>query len=268
MRAWTLILPAAGAMLFAAGCTPAPPANPIPSAPSEPPVAPPRPAVRTFAVTRSVQGRPIVVHVFGDAPRPVLIFGGIHGDEPTSRELAERFVQYLRDHPDLWHGRSVIVAPAINPDGLAAGTRQNAHGVDCNRNFPAKNWRRTAPSNRYHGGPAPASEPETCAVLALVKTYKAARVVSVHAISGGRECNNYDGPAQRIAEVMSARNGYPPKASIGYPTPGSFGTWAGVERKIPVITLELPAGKPIDAVWPGNRDALLSLLGAAPAARR
>ena len=26
---------------------------------------------------------------------------------------------------------------------------------------------------------------------------------------------------------------------MGYPTPGSFGTWAGIEKEIPTITLEL-----------------------------
>jgi len=55
---------------------------------------------------------------------------------------------------------------------------------------------------------------------------------------------------------MGERNGYPVSASIGYPTPGSLGTYAGVERKIPIITLELPR---VDAEggWEQNRSALL-----------
>ena len=32
---------------------------------------------------------------------------------------------------------------------------------------------------------------------------------------------------------------YPVEGDIGYPTPGSFGTWAGIEKNIPTITLEL-----------------------------
>ena len=41
--------------------------------------------------------------------------------------------------------------------------------------------------------------------------------------------------ANKISEIIK----YPVEASIGYPTPGSFGTWAGIERNIPTITLEL-----------------------------
>ena len=39
---------------------------------------------------------------------------------------------------------------------------------------------------------------------------------------------------------------YPVEASIGYPTPGSFGTYAGIERQIPTITLELDETCPVE----------------------
>ena len=44
---------------------------------------------------------------------------------------------------------------------------------------------------------------------------------------------------------MSEIINYPTESSIGYPTPGSFGTWAGVERDIPTITLELDEEIPV-----------------------
>ena len=40
---------------------------------------------------------------------------------------------------------------------------------------------------------------------------------------------------ERISKIMN----YPIEESIGYPTPGSFGTWAGIEKGILTITLEL-----------------------------
>ena len=53
------------------------------------------------------------------------------------------------------------------------------------------------------------------------------------------ESCDYPDIAQEVAKKVSEIIGYPVEASIGYPTPGSFGTWAGIENKIPTITLEL-----------------------------
>jgi protein MpaA len=88
--------------------------------------------------------------------------------------------------------------------------------------------------------------------MALIDQFEPTRIVSVHI---PLETVNYDGPARTLAERMAHHNGYPVKADIGYPTPGSFGTYAGKERGLPVITLELPAAS-LEEVWPSNRDAL------------
>ena len=74
--------------------------------------------------------------------------------------------------------------------------------------------------------------------------------------------NNYDGPAQPIAQLMSRYNGYPVTATIGYPTPGSLGSYAGIDRHIPMITLELPRSLPADKVWSNNREAVLAAIAA------
>jgi hypothetical protein len=52
--------------------------------------------------------------------------------------------------------------------------------------------------------------------------------------------NNYDGPAQALAEAMTAVNTYEPTPEWDAPTPGSFGTFAGKVGGIPTITLEIP----------------------------
>ena len=61
---------------------------------------------------------------------------------------------------------------------------------------------------------------------------------------------NYDGPARELADRISDIMDYPVEESIGYPTPGSFGTYAGVERNIPTITLEMDEDEDINELYP------------------
>jgi hypothetical protein len=51
---------------------------------------------------------------------------------------------------------------------------------------------------------------------------------------------------------------------MGYPTPGSLGTWAGVDRQIPIVTLELPARQRGEDGWKANREALLAAIHRGP----
>jgi len=223
---------------------------------------------REILLGTSAKGAPIKLYVFGGGaagPSPgtrTLLIAAIHGDEPSAAFVGRRFVDYLREHPECTRemGASVGVIPLANPDGVALRTRTNANGVDCNRNFPASNWRATRPG-RNHTGPSPASEPETRAVMHAVETLRPTRVVSIHS---PLRCNNYDGPpaALALARLMSRHNGYPVEASIGYATPGSFGTWAGIDLRIPVVTLELPPHTPGERAWTENRDALLAVIRA------
>ena len=237
-------------------------------------VAQTRPAApeRVVSLGKSVRGHELRMWVLGEgAPAEanaqgappcggtVLILGGVHGDEPGGAALADRFLEHLRANPDLLKGKCVAVLPRANPDGLAAKTRVNARGVDVNRNFPASN-RDANWSGRYSAGADAAGEPETRAIMQAVDTLRPARIISIHAISGGRQCNNWDGPAEELARRMAAKNRYPAKGSIGYPTPGSMGTWAGIDRKIPMITLELPEGLSDQECWRDNQQALLEAI--------
>jgi protein MpaA len=114
-----------------------------------------------LVVGHSVLHRPItLVHVAGDGPR-VLVVGCIHGNEPAGIAVVHA-LERTHPHADLW------LVPALNPDGLAAGTRQNAHGVDLNRNFPSLWQRFGRPGSTYYSGPRPFSEPETRAARALI----------------------------------------------------------------------------------------------------
>jgi protein MpaA len=183
--------------------------------------------------------------------------GGFHGDEPKSVRLTDQLIGWLSDEVLEGPTCSAIVMPVVNPDGYDVRKRRNARGVDLNRNFPTANWQRGNPRSRLFGGEKPASEPETRAVIRLLERYKPSRIVSIHSIDRHRFCNNYDGPAKRLAEGMARHNGYPVRGGIGYPTPGSFGTWAGVERRIPIVTLELPSHHSVKRCIGDNKMALL-----------
>ncbi|HEY0707245.1 MAG TPA: DUF2817 domain-containing protein [Polyangia bacterium] len=191
-------------------------------------------------VGRSSAGRPIhggpIPESRAASGRPLLIMAGIHGDEPASVAAVL----------DLWARRAEVPAsrgpvwlvPALNPDGIAAGTKNSARDVDLNRNFPARNFT-TAHRHGYDPGPSPASEPETAAFVTLIEQLDPVGVVAVHAPFA---CINYDGPAAGWAESVAAACGWPARADLGYPTPGSLGSWLGVDRALPVLTIELPKG--------------------------
>lgn len=209
----------------------------------------------------SVKGIPIVMHVFGRSRAPTFVFGAIHGNEPNSAELARHLIEYLEESPQAYQDRCIAVLAVANPDGLARNTRGNSHDIDLNRNFSTKNWRPSKPGPN-HGGDRPESEPETRALIRAVEMLQPGRIVSIHAIGRGRHGNNFDGPAHDLAHLMAARNGYAVLKNMGYPTPGSFGSWAGIDRQIPTITLELPRDLGGDACWAENREALLALIRA------
>jgi protein MpaA len=200
----------------------------------------------------SVEGRPIeAIDVAGThegAGLGALIFGAIHGDEPGSAELCRRFVDGLAVAPP---PHRILVIPALNPDGLHAGRKNNARDVDLNRNFAARNWQR-AHQPGYDPGPAPESEPETAALVALIARHQPRALVAVHQPF---RCVNWDGAGQGLADMMAAACGYPSVASVGYPTPGSFGSRYGVDEGRCVVTFELARPVP-DEEWPALLNAL------------
>ncbi len=216
-------------------------------------------AAREVRIGWSVRGIPITMHVYGSEARPLLIFAAIHGDEPNTAGVTRRLIEHLDAHPEAYRGRGVVVIPVANPDGLARQTRGNAHDVDVNRNFPARNWQ-SSDRGRDHGGANHSSEPETQTLLKAIELLDPRGIIALHAIRRGRHGNNFDGPGEDLARLLSAENGYRVLKTIGYPTPGSFGSWAGVDRAIPTVTLELPSDLDSEAAWRENQSALLKAI--------
>jgi len=184
---------------------------------------------------RSVEGRPIEVYTFGDGERTILLMAGVHGDEQTGVRIVGSILDRLRTADLSALNEQIVVMPLCNPDGYEANTRRNARGIDINRNFPTKDF---GSGEEKPGWTEPASEPETRAILEVVERFKPYLIITLHeALS----CVNYNSElAVPFAERMSEICGLEVKGDIGYPCPGSMGTYYGWERDLPVITLELP----------------------------
>jgi len=210
--------------------------------------------VLTHLNFRSVMGREIDVHVFGYGEPTTMVIGGIHGNEPCGIDLAGGLIKEFKTHSAPYLESRVVVIPKANPDGFIAGTRVNARGVDINRNFPTKDFHRGTFTQNCNPGKLAASEPETNVILQMAAIFRPQFILSFHAELG---CVNYDGPGVQIAQAIAAENGLPVRKDLGYATPGSLGTYFGVERNIPVITLELLSQ---DEQWTRHGKAILKAI--------
>lgn len=204
---------------------------------------------------KSEQDRDIYLFEQGQGKSTTLILSAMHGDEQNGFHLAVKLADTLNTNPDLINSKVVIV-PVVNPDGLMKRQRTNANKVDINRNFPTENWRPVYEKDKYNPGFDAGSEKETRVVIELLNQYNPNKIIVIHA---DLHLINYDGPAVELAELMAQFNGYKVDQSIGYTTPGSFGTFAGAELKIPTITLELPDNNP-DEAWDQNFEALIQAI--------
>lgn len=189
--------------------------------------------------TKTEQGNFVALLGLSNEKHQVLVIGVIHGDEPQGEYLIKRYMSDTQKE-------GVLFIPCLNPDGMALGTRTNSNGVDLNRNFPTKNWELTERDN-YFGGETPASEVETRFLINVIQKYEPSAIITLHT---PYKIVNYDGPAQELAQMISDIIKYPVEASIGYSTPGSFGTYAGVERQIPTITLEMDEEIEVEKLYP------------------
>ena len=175
----------------------------------------------------------------------ILIIGVFHGEEPQGEYLINKYLEDFSNN----NKNNLYFIPCLNPDGKSVNKRQNSNGIDLNRNFPTKNWRRIE-KVEYFGGTMAGSEIETKFMIEVLNDYKFDAILSIHAPF---KIVNYDGPAQDFAKKISELTGYKVQADIGYPTPGSFGNYAGVERNIPTITLELDENDNLEYLWEINK---------------
>lgn len=202
----------------------------------------------------SLEGIPLTAYVPDYVPGyvsdggsvEIVVLASIHGDEAETTVVVSEALRCL-PRGDL---RAAVILSA-NPDGVVRGTRGNARGVDLNRNFPTSNWSadpvcyksraNDARDIALSPGAGPASEPETSALLSLIEQLKPRAVVTLHAALA---CID-DAGGSHLGRRLAARCGLPLITEIGYPTPGSMGTWAA-ERGMDLVTWELEAASLYD----------------------
>ena len=228
----------------------------------------------------SVQGRPLLsIEFSGSDPKSLtLVQCGIHGDELPGVPMCLKLISEIRSGKrKLRPATRLIIQPLLNPDGMvgmAKSQRNNANGVDLNRNFPTKDYVEKSMSSwkakdhsdpRKYPGTVAGSEPEVKALVAFIEKFKPQKIISIHTPLGFLDLDA-KGPtkdlnrrAKYLAVSMSKNAGNYRFKSFGF-YPGSLGNYAGQERAVPVYTLELPSNgsdKPtVDHYWTRFRVAL------------
>jgi protein MpaA len=226
---------------------------------------------------KSVKGRDLIYFDLGksDAETLTLIQCGVHGDELPALPMCLNLLDEIQSGRRKVRDKTrIIVQPLLNPDGMFAQppTRQNARGVDINRNFPTSDWQKEAktswenrdrkdprkfPGNNFN------TEPETQAIVKFMEDFRPQKIISIHTPLGFLDLDSHgDSTQQRRAKYlavnMSKNSGNYRFIRFGF-YPGSLGNYAGRQKNIPVYTLELPQGvsqPTIDNYWQKFRIAL------------
>ena len=200
-----------------------------------------------------MRGTPIEVRESGDAGAPVrvLVVGSVHGNETAGHAVIRRLRALDPRGVRLWTVRS------FNPDGAAAGTRENSHGVDLNRNFPHR-WRHTG-----HSGPHPLSEPESRAVRRLVRRVRPDVTIWYH--QALRLVDYSSGADPVLVRAYAERVGLPAR-HIGF-LPGIATRWQNTYfPRSSAFVVELPGGHLSRAAATRHAGAVLAVARKARAA--
>ena len=96
------------------------------------------PELQLERVGASTLGRPISMLSVGQGPQQILLWSQMHGDEPSATpallDLAHWLVRSSSEVARTVLDRlSLRIVPMLNPDGAHAFTRENAQGIDINR---------------------------------------------------------------------------------------------------------------------------------------
>lgn len=208
----------------------------------------------------TVEGNPIeAFRTDVKSKRHIYLIGGTHGDEVEGVYVLKELFEWLKSDHSL-EELPIVVVPILNMDGYRAGTRVNSHAVDLNRNYPSANWSEQERKPKYNPGPEALSEPENQFLIKLFNKFKPGFVLSFHS---WKPLLNFNGDAREIAEYLSSYNEYKTVPDIGYPTPGSLGTFVPETYGCGVLTFECPVldeNLSLKKIWEENAEGLKNLM--------
>lgn len=254
---------------------------------------------RKFSVGKSARG----VEFFGvevsdkpgvDEAEPNFMYiGNMHGNEPSGRTVLPLLAEWLCDNNGkdaratrIVQGMHLYIIPTMNPDGFALRTRENANGVDLNRNFPD----RVVDKGTNLRLPGPQAQPEVRAVMefTLNKTWTASANLHEGAVVVNYPWDGYTSPGMygqlsvtpddatfkhlartyaRKHTSMSKSTEFPGGITNGaqwYDIYGGMQDWKYVVGGMMELTLEIsndkfvPAGQ-LARIWEQNQNALIAL---------
>ncbi len=224
--------------------------------------------VKVDVIGRTVRGEKLRAIRIGKAKRRLGLVGALHAGESGPELMLPAFERILAEHKDLLTKVSILAVASVNLDErrrLAEGVpwylRTNANGVDLNRNYPA-DWDSvdygyglitSDPDSMTYRGPEPASEPETRAVMELLRSEPVEAVFSFHCLASicgsqllGPKCaaKDSDYRAKCLDLAGTFCRGMDPSAPadgvfrLGTSS-GSLPTWCYRELKIPAFDIEI-----------------------------
>jgi len=197
----------------------------------------------------SSKGRPINAYYFGSGPAVVLYTGAIHGNEVSTKYLMNNWIDDLEANArNIPAGKTVVVIPQLNPDGVASGSRVNGRNIDLNRNFATSDWRKdiTTVNNQPFpggGGESPMSEPETQAISALASRLRPVLILSYHS-QGSIVAANQAGASNALASTYSQISGYgnttgQSSTTFEYSISGTADDWYAEKLGVASVLIEL-----------------------------
>ncbi len=217
---------------------------------------------QSFIIGYTVKNNPILLYkISGNAEKkiPLLFIGGVHGNESEGFLFLEKFTdEIIHNQIHIPEEIELYICPRLNIDGCSQLRRTNQNNVDLNRNLPTKDWTNDFYDPKYYPGSYPGSEPETKTTMIMLDLIKPKYIISFHSYE--KPMINYNGDCLELAQEMSKLNHLEPKSDIGYPTPGSLGTYAGLERNYPTITMEILRGQDPESVWKQHFQAIIKAI--------